>query len=128
MHVDQVKYLIKVKRIYEAVSPDDGIRFLVDRLWPRGLSKAAVRMDAWLKDFAPSDDLRHWFGHDPAKWEEFQRRYFAELDENPSVRQTVLPANSQQTVTLLFAAQDLKHNNAVALKAYLEGRVPLEKG
>jgi uncharacterized protein YeaO (DUF488 family) len=112
--------MIKVKRIYDPVSTDDGVRFLVDRLWPRGLRKEAVRIDAWLKEFAPSDELRRWFGHDPAKWDEFNQRYFAELDQAPLLKQTILPAFQRGTVTLLFSARDLEHNNAVALKAYLD--------
>jgi uncharacterized protein YeaO (DUF488 family) len=119
--------MIRVRRIYDPISPDDGIRFLVDRLWPRGLRKEAVEIDAWLKDVAPSDDLRHWFGHDPAKWNEFQRRYFAELDEVPMIWQTILAANRRGTVTILFAARDLEHNNAIALKLYLEHHLSSEK-
>ena len=119
--------MIKIKRVYNPASPEDGLRFLVDRLWPRGLNKGSVKLDAWLKDFAPSDDLREWFGHDPARWEEFQKRYFAELDEAPKVRETILAANLRGTVTLLFATRDLEHNNAIALKSYLERALPAEK-
>jgi uncharacterized protein YeaO (DUF488 family) len=116
--------MIKVKRVYVTASPDDGVRLLVDRLWPRGLNKGSVKLDAWLKDFAPSDDLRKWFGHDPARWDAFLSRYFAELDKITTVRQAILPANRRGTVTLLFAARDLEHNNAIALKSYLEGILP----
>jgi uncharacterized protein YeaO (DUF488 family) len=116
--------MIKVKRIYAPAALDDGVRFLVDRLWPRGLNKTAVRLDAWLKDFAPSDDLRHWYGHDPARWDEFKHRYFAELDEKPTVRQTILSASRKGNVTLLFSTRELEYNNAIALKAYLEGHLP----
>lgn len=119
--------MIKVKRVYDLASPDDGVRLLVDRLWPRGLNKSSIRLDAWLKDFAPSDDLRKWFGHDQARWNEFKSRYFVELDEVPKVRQTILPANGRGTVTLLFAARDLEHNNAIALKSYLEDNHSTEK-
>jgi uncharacterized protein YeaO (DUF488 family) len=119
--------MIRVKRVYDPASPDDGIRLLVDRLWPRGLNKSSVKLDAWLKDFAPSDDLRKWFGHDPARWNEFKRRYFVELDKVPTLRQVILPANGRRTVTLLFAARDLEHNNAIALKSYLEDHLPSEK-
>ena len=119
--------MIKVKRIYAPAAPEDGVRFLVDRLWPRGLNKTAVRLDAWLKDFAPSDALRHWFGHDPARWSEFQRRYFAELDAIPKVRETILPADRHGNVTLLFSARDQEHNNAIALKAYLEDQPALKE-
>jgi uncharacterized protein YeaO (DUF488 family) len=119
--------MIKVKRIYDPASPDDGVRFLVDRLWPRGLNKAAVKLDAWLKDFAPSDELRHWYGHDPARWEEFQRRYFAELDEKSMVRQTILPASRRGTVTLLFSSRERERNNAIALKTYLEANLAVKE-
>jgi uncharacterized protein YeaO (DUF488 family) len=112
--------MIKVKRVYDPASPDDGLRFLVDRLWPRGLNKSSVKLEAWLKDLAPSDDLRKWFGHDPARWVEFQRRYFAELDKVPAAGETIQAASRRGMVTLLFAARDLEHNNAVALKSYLE--------
>jgi uncharacterized protein YeaO (DUF488 family) len=112
--------MIKIKRIYDPASPEDGLRFLVDRLWPRGLNKSSVKLDGWLKDLAPSDELRKWFGHDPARWQEFQRRYFAELDEIPAVRETLQAADRRGTVTLLFAARDLEHNNAIALKIYLD--------
>ena len=112
--------MIKVKRIYDPTSPDDGVRFLVDRLWPRGLRKETVKIEAWLKEYAPSEELRRWFGHDQAKWDEFKQRYFAELDKAPSLRHIILPAIQQGTVTLLFAARDLEHNNATALKVYLD--------
>ena len=114
---------IRVKRIYDAPSTDDGVRLLVDRIWPRGLSKEAAKIDGWLKDLAPSDTLRHWFGHEPGKWEEFQRRYFAELKEKADVRQAISAGKKPGKVTLLFAAKDTAHNNAVALKAYLD-RLP----
>jgi uncharacterized protein YeaO (DUF488 family) len=110
---------IKVKRVYETPSAEDGRRLLVDRLWPRGLSKDKARVDEWLKDLAPSDGLRKWFGHDPDKWEEFQKRYFAELDEIPDGRKRIHPEGQDGNITLLFAAKDLEHNNAVALKTYL---------
>ncbi len=110
---------IKVKRIYDPPSSDDGTRLLVDRIWPRGMSKDSAKIDAWLKDIAPSTDLRRWFGHDPARWTEFQKRYYAELDEKPDVKKTILSPKTKGTVTLLFAAKDIEHNNAVALKSYL---------
>jgi uncharacterized protein YeaO (DUF488 family) len=119
--------MIKVKRVYDSPSPDDGVRFLVDRLWPRGLRKEALEIDTWLKDIAPSDNLRLWFGHDPTRWEEFQRRYFTELDKMPMVWQTILAANRRGIVTLLYAARDLEHNNAIALKLYLEHYLSSEK-
>ncbi|NUM53416.1 MAG: DUF488 domain-containing protein [Candidatus Hydrogenedentes bacterium] len=118
---------LRVKRIYEPPSNQDGLRILVDRLWPRGLKKETCKLDNWLKEVAPSDKLRRWFGHDPARWEEFQRRYFEELDERPDVRQAVKELAREKTVTLLYAAHDPQHNNAVALKNYLQ-RVRQTKG
>jgi len=112
--------MIKLRRTYDEPQPDSGPRFLVDRLWPRGIKNEALDMDDWLKAVAPSDDLRHWFGHDPDKWPEFQKRYFAELDDNPVAWQPILDAARQGNVTLLYSAKDMAHNNAVALKAYLE--------
>ena len=114
--------MIHVKRVYEPADPEDGTRFLVDRLWPRGLAKEALALDGWLKDLAPSDALRRWFGHDPARWEEFQRRYAAELDARPDAWRPILEAARQGRVTLLFSARDTQHNNAVALKAYLDAQ------
>lgn len=111
--------MIHLKRVYEPAGPEDGIRFLVERLWPRGVKKEALRMDAWLKDVAPSPELRQWFGHDPAKWVEFQKRYFAELDANPEAPQPIREAMRKGAVTFLFSSHDVEHNNAVALKAYL---------
>jgi len=111
---------ILVKRVYDPPSRDDGRRLLVDRIWPRGLSKDSARLDAWVKDFAPSTELRKWFAHDPAKWTEFQHRYFAELDKKPDLKKTILPPKTQGKVTLLFGAKDVEHNNAVALKNYLQ--------
>ncbi len=115
--------MIKVKRVYDLPAPDDGRRFLVDRLWPRGVKKEALQIDGWLRDVAPSHALRKWFGHDPAKWEEFQRRYFAELEAKPESWQPLLEAAREGTVTLLYSARDEAHNNAVALKAFLEARI-----
>lgn len=115
--------MIKVKRVYEPPAPDDGRRFLVDRLWPRGMKKEALQLDDWWKEVAPSDELRQWFGHDPARWEEFRRRYFAELEAKPAAWQPLLEAARAGDVTLLFSARDEEHNNAVALKAFLEARL-----
>ncbi|WP_054848504.1 DUF488 family protein [Methanoculleus chikugoensis] len=115
--------MLRTKRIYEEPSVDDGIRILVDRLWPRGgLSKEKAEIDRWEKDLAPTSELRKWFGHDPAKWDEFLRRYRAELEggkeeELARLRQEA----SEGTVTLLYAAKDEEHNNAVALKRYIGG-------
>jgi uncharacterized protein YeaO (DUF488 family) len=113
---------IDVKRVYEPPEPQDGTRFLVERLWPRGMKKESLRLDAWLKDVAPSDALRRWFGHDPARWQEFRQRYTAELDARPAGWQPILEAARANNVTLLFSAHDRQHNNAVALKQYLEGK------
>jgi uncharacterized protein YeaO (DUF488 family) len=112
--------MIHLKRAYDEPEKEDGRRFLVDRLWPRGVKKEDMALDEWLKEVAPSDDLRHWFGHDPEKWAEFQKRYCQELDENPKSWRPLLTAVSQSPITLIYAAHDTEHNNAVALKAYLE--------
>jgi len=111
---------LKIKRIYEVASKDDGARFLVDRLRPRGLRKDKLPLDAWLKDVAPSAELRKWFGHDPAKWNEFRRRYRAELEENADACVPLLEAAEKGTVTLLFSAKDLELNQATVLKEFLE--------
>jgi len=110
--------MIKIKRIYEAPSNGDGFRVLVDRLWPRGISKDKAKIDLWLKDIAPSDQLRKWFAHDPAKWENFKRRYFKELDKKKDLVNKNLK-QFKDGITLLYAAKDDKHNNAQALKEYI---------
>jgi uncharacterized protein YeaO (DUF488 family) len=115
--------LIKTKRVYEPADASDGTRFLVERLWPRGIRKEELKMETWLKDAAPSPALRKWFGHDPAKWDEFQRRYRAELESNPDAWQPILQAAKQGNVTLLYSARDTEHNSAVLLKAFLETRL-----
>ena len=115
--------MIKLKRAYDSASKDDGIRFLVERLWPRGLKKTALRLDAWLKDVAPSTELRQWFSHDPAKWAEFQRRYFAELNAKPKAIEPILEADRRGYVTLVYSSHDAEHNNAVALRAYLAAKL-----
>ena len=112
--------MLKTKRAYEPVEPGEGTRFLVDRLWPRGIKKETLEMKAWLKDVAPSPALRKWFAHEPAKWEEFQRRYRAELEDNPHAWQPIREAAKQGNVTLLYSARDTKHNSAILLKAFLE--------
>jgi uncharacterized protein YeaO (DUF488 family) len=111
---------IQTRRVYDPPSLEDGARLLVDRLWPRGVKKHALRLAGWLKELAPSDTLRKWFAHDPAKWEEFQRRYSAQLEENPMGWQPILRAAKEGRVTLVFSAKDPEHNNAVALKTFLE--------
>jgi uncharacterized protein YeaO (DUF488 family) len=114
--------MIKVKRIYDAPAATDGRRVLVDRLWPRGVSKEKAKIDVWLKDVAPSDSLRRWFAHDPDKWPEFRKRYRDEL-ESAAGRLTELRRLSKEgPVTLVFAAKDEKRNNAIVLKSILEGR------
>jgi uncharacterized protein YeaO (DUF488 family) len=111
--------MVQLKRVYDPAKRDDGTRFLVERLWPRGVKKENLRLDAWLKDAAPSTDLRQWFSHDPAKWTEFQRRYFAELDVKPEALEPIRKALKHGRVTLLFSSHDTEHNNALALKDYL---------
>ncbi|WP_221056355.1 DUF488 domain-containing protein [Methanoculleus chikugoensis] len=113
--------MLRTKRIYEEPSVDDGIRILVDRLWPRGLSKEKAEIDRWEKDLAPTSELRKWFGHDPAKWDEFLRRYRAELEGKEEELARLRQEASEGTVTLLYAAKDEEHNNAVALKRYIGG-------
>ncbi len=111
--------MIKIKRAYDPVEENDDPRFLVDRMWPRGLKKERLKMEAWLKAVAPSDQLRRWFNHEPAKWNEFHRRYSAELDAKPETWLPLLQTAQTGDVTLLFGARDKEHNNAVVLRAYL---------
>ena len=110
---------ITVKRIYEPAVQGDGYRILVDRLWPRGVSKAAAQIDLWLKDIGPSTDLRQWFNHDPARWEEFRRRYYAELQEKTALLATITEQAKTRPVTLVYSAKDEQHNQAVALRSFL---------
>jgi uncharacterized protein YeaO (DUF488 family) len=112
--------MIRTKRIYEEPSGDDGLRVLVDRLRPRGLSKGEAKFDRWEKDPAPTNELRRWFGHDPAKWDEFLRRYQAELEGKEELLARLRQEASEGTVTLLYAARDEERNNAAALKRYIE--------
>jgi uncharacterized protein YeaO (DUF488 family) len=114
--------MIQIKRVYDPPAKGDGERFLVERLWPRGMKKEALHMVAWCKNTAPSAELRRWFGHDPAKWKEFQRRYQAELADDRAAWQPLLDAAKQGNITLLYSAHDTEHNNAVVLKSYLEER------
>lgn len=114
--------MIRTKRVRESPSKSDGDRFLAERLWPRGVKKAELKLDGWLKDVAPSTELRKWFNHDPKKWHEFLRRYEAELNSNPEAWQPILNAARKGTVTLLFSSHDPDHNNVVALKNYLEAK------
>ncbi|MBN9987459.1 DUF488 domain-containing protein [Rhizobium laguerreae] len=110
---------LHIKRIHEPKDDKDGVRILVDRLWPRGLSKQDAAVDIWLKDIAPSPALRRWFGHEPAKWTEFQRRYRDELEKNPSAVEELKRQVRLEAATLLYAAKDLKHNHAIVLQRFL---------
>lgn len=114
--------MIKLKRVQDTPAKNDGVRVLVDRLWPRGISKDDAAVDIWLKTIAPSDDLRKWFGHEEERWEEFRKRYWRELEPWKDVLGPVFQflEKDHGTVTLLFAARDEEHNNAVALKDYLQ--------
>jgi uncharacterized protein YeaO (DUF488 family) len=111
---------LKMKRVYDAPDPADGVRVLVDRLWPRGLSKEKAQVDHWLKEIAPSNELRQWFGHDPEKWPEFRKRYLQELELQRPLLEELAQMAAKGTVTLLYAAHDEEHNNAVVLKERLE--------
>jgi len=111
---------IRVKRAYRAARHSDGARILVDRLWPRGMSRDRLRLVDWMRDIAPSEELRHWFGHDATRWEAFCERYRQELDRMPEVVASLRARVAEGPVTLVYAAKDEAHNNAVALKTYLE--------
>jgi len=119
--------VIKLKRIYEKPLKEDGFRILVERLWPRGFTKGRAAINLWLKDIAPSSELRKWFGHDPARWEEFRNRYWAELTEKKELIASLKQKSKQGTVTLIYSSSDEKHNSAVALKMFLETTVNLDK-
>jgi uncharacterized protein YeaO (DUF488 family) len=113
--------MIRIKRIYERAAEEDGFRILVDRLWPRGLSKEKAKVDLWLKEVAPSSELRKWFSHDPAKWAEFKEKYAKELSAKKSLLKEIRQMEKdEETVTLLYSSRDVEHNNAVALQAALE--------
>jgi uncharacterized protein YeaO (DUF488 family) len=114
--------MIRLKRAYERPSRSDGKRILVERLWPRGLTKARAAVDIWMKDVAPSPELRKWFGHEPVKWKQFERRYWKELRGRKETVELLRHKARQGTVTLVYAARDEKHSGAVALKCFLEGR------
>jgi uncharacterized protein YeaO (DUF488 family) len=115
--------MLKIKRVYEDPKRDDGTRFLVERLWPRGIKKEELKMKAWLKDVSPSPDLRKWYSHDTSKWTEFQKRYRKELQNHPDAWQPILDAVHQGNVTLLYSARDTEHNSALVLKEFLEGQM-----
>jgi uncharacterized protein YeaO (DUF488 family) len=119
--------MIRIKRVYEEAESGDGARFLVDRLWPRGVKKSSLNLTAWLPNVAPSNDLRRWYHHELTLWDEFRRRYFSELVKNPEAWHPLIEAIQQGSVTLLYSSQQLEHNNAVALKEFLNDRLPTEK-
>lgn len=114
--------MINLKRVYEAPSRNDGFRVLVDRLWPRGLTKERAAVKLWLKDVAPTTELRKWFSHDPAKWKQFQVRYRKELREKKDSLELLKQKSKERTVTLVYGARDEEHNEALVLKRILEGR------
>jgi uncharacterized protein YeaO (DUF488 family) len=114
---------IDVKRAYDPPARSDGYRVLVDRIWPRGVTKEDLKIDAWLKEVAPSTALRKWFGHDPKKWDEFRRRYARELEPHAAALEQLVERARAGHVTLVFAAKDTEHNNAVALREHLEARL-----
>ncbi|MGB9154529.1 MAG: DUF488 domain-containing protein [Alphaproteobacteria bacterium] len=114
--------MIQVKRAYEAGTEEDGVRFLVERLWPRGIKKEDLVVDGWLKDLAPSTELRKWFNHDPTKWDEFRQRYFRELEKHATTWGPLLARVRRDRVTLVFSAHDTRYNNAIALKQFLESK------
>jgi len=111
---------IKIKRVYEQPQAQDGTRIIVDRLWPRGLSKEKAKIDFWMKDAAPSNELRKWYGHEPAKWEEFKKRYFAELDGQADEVTRLASISKKGRTTFLYSSKEEKINNAQALKLYME--------
>ena len=120
--------MIRIKRAYEAAEKADGERFLVDRLWPRGVSKERLELTAWVKEAAPSNELRKWYHHDADQWDEFRKRYVKELEAAPEAWAPLLEAaRKKKTVTLLFASQHVEQNNAVALKAFLEKKLGKKK-
>ncbi|MGI6296608.1 MAG: DUF488 domain-containing protein [Armatimonadota bacterium] len=112
--------MIKLHRVYDPVEPSDGKRVLVERLWPRGISKERAALDLWLKDIAPTPELRTWFGHDPEKWEEFRSRYWEELKHNPEPVQKLREIVAEGDVTFVYSAHDTEHNAAVVLKDFIE--------
>jgi uncharacterized protein YeaO (DUF488 family) len=113
---------IKLKRAYEQPEAADGIRVLIDRLWPRGVKKGDAAIDQWMKELSPSTELRNWFGHDPARWDEFRERYAAEVSQHPDQLKQLRALAGEGTVTLVYSAHDEEHNNAVALRGFILGR------
>ncbi len=114
---------IYTKRIYETPTDDDGYRILVDQLWPRGMKKEAARIERWLKDIAPSTELRKWYQHDPKKWTEFRRRYFEELDQHPEIVIELIKLAKERKITFLYSSTETRLNNASALKEYIENKL-----
>jgi len=114
---------IKIKRVYEKAVKDDGLRILVDRLWPRGVKKEEADWDEWLKELAPSTELRKWFDHDPEKWPDFKRKYKEELKSNEAVANFIRDHKKGKTITLLYSAHDEAHNQAMVLQEYLEKKM-----
>lgn len=114
------RLMIRLRRVYEDPEPSEGRRYLVERLWPRGISREDARLDGWLKELAPSDDLRRWYDHDPARWEEFRKRYEEELGEREGLLERVAREAREGSVTFVFATKDVDHSSARALKEFLE--------
>ena len=114
--------MIQLKRAYDPASGTDGTRLLVERLWPRGVKKTSLKVKIWLKDVAPSTELRKWFSHDPAKWNKFRSRYFEELKANPDAWLPIMNAQRHGKVTLIYSSHETEHNNAVALQEFLKRR------
>jgi len=119
--------MIQIKRVYDEAGRADGARFLVDRLWPRGIKKESLAIEAWTKEAAPSNELRHWYHHDSSQWDEFCRRYFSELEKNPTSWTRLLEAARKGNVTLLYSSKHLEQNNAVALKEFLNEKLKAKK-
>jgi uncharacterized protein YeaO (DUF488 family) len=118
--------MIKIKRIYDPPAKEDGFRILVDRLWPRGLGKEKAKIDLWLKEIAPSDQLRKWYGHDPKKWTQFRKKYSNELKDKDELVNRIAGKVKEGTITFLYSSKEEKHNNAVALKEYILGHGVME--
>lgn len=116
--------MINIKRVYDKAEKTDGTRLLIERLWPRGVRKDSLAIAGWLKDAGPSTELRKWFSHDPAKWDEFRRKYFAELENNPTAWQPIIKAARHGSVTLIYSSHDTEHNNAVTLQEFLKRHLP----
>jgi len=119
-NLQETSMAIKIKRVYEEAGPDDGMRILEDRLWPRGLTKEKAGIDLWVKNMAPSNELRKWYSHDPQKWEEFKKKYFAELDSQREEVKSLQQTMKKNPVTLLYSSKEKELNNAYAFKLYLE--------